>query len=148
MLLLPPSRDGAGEEHAGAWLFMSLKKLLECAEKPSFPGSAVNGNIESELLELRKSKAILFLKALTGNISGTHHFTVCSLHNFFLEGRIYIPWCVSKVQRTALSSLFFPLPLAWTLGSNQVTRLVEQAPLPMSHLPGHRLGSPAAQHDS
>ena len=36
----------------------------------SFPDSAVNGNIELEPLELRKSKIILFLKVLTGNISG------------------------------------------------------------------------------
>lgn len=36
----------------------------------SFPDSAVSGNIELEPLELRKSKVILFLKALTGNTSG------------------------------------------------------------------------------
>lgn len=58
----------------------------------SFPDSAVNGNIGLEPLELRKSKVILFLKALTGNISGISmqklsglFQKVCSLLNTNLE---------------------------------------------------------------
>lgn len=58
-------------------LFFFWRDYLRYAERPlSFPDSAVNGNIELEPLELRKSKVTLFLKVLTGNISGISVYKV------------------------------------------------------------------------
>lgn len=66
--LLPPN---SLFEKGRLFLFFFKRNYLRFAERPlSFPDSAVNGNIGLEPLELRKSKVILFLKVLTGNISG------------------------------------------------------------------------------
>lgn len=54
LLLSSSGSGGVGKNMQEPGYSFFLKKL-ECAEKPGFfPGSAVNGNIESEPLELKK----------------------------------------------------------------------------------------------
>lgn len=119
MLLLPPSRDGVGEQHAGAfaWLFMSLKKLLECAEKPIFSRFCCEWEHRIGASGVEEIKSNPFFEG----VDWEHiRYTPLQFPGFtitcYWRGRVYIPWCMYE-SSSEDSSVEFVLPFTFGMDS-------------------------------